>query len=210
MCTGGASLFALIISIFWPVFRSVYLLYKASRGPSSIQVLIGALDDVNELSSSVAMSHLSSFGQQAVPYLCAAVEDRNQHHTKRSRAAECLRRIAIMKKGAACADMMTTLRVGSIDENDDLRVKCLWALWRCEKRATDVVPGLTALLCSNDEHVVYEAICALQEIGPGAGASVNALLELSRNEPLFANNVSDAIRAIRPEPSKDELKDRNP
>ena len=185
----------LALITYWPILRSLYLLeYKAVRGPRSIPVLICALNDNNELSSAVAMGQLASFGAPALPDLCAVVADEQEPHLKRARAAECLAR---MQQIPAPAEVFSALLRGSSDENDEVRVHCLRALWRYRRNPNDVLPGLITLLSSKDDRALYEAICTLEEVGSPARSSIDPLLELCHRRPLFVANASDAIAAIR-------------
>jgi hypothetical protein len=195
LCIG---LLALITCPFWPILRSLYLLeYKAVGGPRSIPVLIGALNDNNELSSAVAMGQLASFGAPALQDLCAVVADKQEPHLKRARAAECLARMQTITGIPATAEVLSALLGGSSDENDEVRVHCLRALWRYRRNPTHVLPGLIALLSSRDDRVLYEAICTIEEIGSPARSAIDPLLELCHTRPIFATNALDAIAAIR-------------
>jgi len=78
------------------------------------------------------------------------------------------------------------------------------ALWRLREESGAVVPGLVALLWSEDERVLYGAITTLQEIGEPARCALPRLRELQRTNAPHALAIRKALRVIGGNPERDQ------
>jgi hypothetical protein len=85
---------------------------------------------------------------------------------------------------------------------------CKWALWAAlhlEALGRDSIPALKAGLPS--EHPFIRFICAESLAYLGSTAGVDALAELARNQPIFANNCTIALANLSETIARDRLGD---
>jgi HEAT repeat protein len=178
------------VLLFWPLIVSVFLECYSKSGPDTLPLVISYLDS-DEFTRGTAKGILLRFGKDAVDPLADTLSDSSQGEEIRAECAACLGAIGVTSKNA-----VDSLRVATADSSELVRCKSLKALWMLTHSSKDVLPGLTDLLKSRKQRVLYVTVNAIGAIGTEAQPAAIKLREVGRRDVSLKEAVRDALVAI--------------